>query len=104
MTTVFKDNYSYSNFKISDNKIIIKTQNQMIGSYEGEVNCKIDIFDNEVSIEDLEVNYNSNYLIEGLSRIQSNLIHIDYTAINRAGFISSGNDNSYKYLIMPLNR
>jgi len=104
MTTVFKDNYSYSNFKISNSKITIKTQNQMIGSYEGEVNCKIDIFDNEVSIEDLEVNYNSNYLIEGLSRIQSNLIHIDYTAINRAGFISSGNDNSYKYLIMPLNR
>lgn len=104
MTTVFKDNYSYSNFKIVDNKIIVKTQNQLIGSYEGEVNCKIEMFDKDVSTEDLEVNYNSNYLIEGLSRIQSNLIHIDYTAINRAGFVSSGSDNTYKYLIMPLNR
>ncbi len=104
MTTVFKDNYSYSNFKIIDNKIIVKTQNQLIGSYEGEVNCKIEMFDKDVSTEDLEVNYNSNYLIEGLSRIQSNLIHIDYTAINRAGFVSSGSDNTYKYLIMPLNR
>lgn len=76
MTTVFKDNYSYSNFKIIDNKIIVKTQNQLIGSYEGEVNCKIEMFDKDVSTEDLEVNYNSNYLIEGLSRIQSNLIQI----------------------------
>lgn len=104
MTTIFKDNYSYSNFKIIDNKIIIKTQNNLIGSYEGEVNCKIEKLEEGLELGDLEVNYNSNYLIEGLSRMDNNLINIDYTTINRAGFLSSNSDNSYKYLIMPLNR
>ncbi len=102
-TTLFKDNYSYSNLRIDNNLMHIETKNNNIGSYESE----IEIQNNPIEGKDLlhlEANYNSSLLLEGINKMDSNNIHIYFTSPNKPIFIKSDNNNDFTYLLMPLNR
>ena len=60
--------------------------------------------ENEEKQEDFEVNYNSNYFLDGLQKINNENIKINFTTVSKPIFISSPNDTSFVYLLMPLNR
>lgn len=51
-----------------------------------------------------EVNYNTNYFLEGLQKMNSPKITMMYTGENRPVLIRSNNDLSFHYLLMALNR
>ena len=117
-TMLFKDNYSYSNLSIKGNILYIKTNNNNIGSYESEIEIKnvpVDINNNSQNTNnniqntsnnsfEIEANYNSSLLLEGLSKIDGNIISIKFTSPNRPIFIKSENNNDFVYVLMPLNR
>ena len=110
-TMLFKDNYSYSNLSIKGNVLYIKTNNNNIGSYESEIEIKnvpVDINNNSQNLNnnsfEIEANYNSSLLLEGLSKIDGNTISIKFTSPNRPIFIKSENNNDFVYVLMPLNR
>ncbi len=119
-TVLFKDNYSYSNIKLDNNSIYIKTNNSKIGSYESEItmqniltsninnNINKDNILNENKEEDnnirIEADYNSSLLLEGLSKMDSNRIIISFTTSNKPIFIKSENNNNFVYILMSLRR
>ena len=65
---------------------------------------KIDIVKNLEEVKDLEVNYNSNYFLDGVQKMDGGELSINFTTINRPMFIKSNKDNTFTYLLMPLNR
>ena len=105
-TVLFKDSYSYSKISIKDQSMKIQTNNNTIGSFESEIDIqnptdeykKIDM--NSIEIE---TNYNSSLLLEGLNKIEGNKVNMYYTTNNRAVFIK-GSNNNFTYLLMPLNK
>ena len=122
-TVLFKDNYSYSNIKLVNDRIYIKTNNNKIGSYESEIeiqniltsNIDKDIILNEskeIEYKDkeennnikIEADYNSSLLLEGLSKMDSNRVIISFTTANKPIFIKSENNNNFVYVLMSLRR
>lgn len=102
-TTLFKDNYSYSELSIAGNTMKISTNNNNIGSYESE----IDIVNNKLEDKEdfiFEAKYNSSLLLEGLNKTEGNRVKMMFTTSNRAMFIKSESNNDFTYLVMPLLR
>ena len=115
-TVLFKDNYSYSNIKLDNDSIHIKTNNSKIGSYESEIliqniltsntntdNNKEENTESYINIR-IEADYNSSLLLEGLSKMESNRIIISFTTAAKPIFIKSENNNNFVYVLMYLRR
>jgi DNA polymerase-3 subunit beta len=54
--------------------------------------------------ENIKVFYNSNYFLEGLSKINGDNVVLKFTTVNRPLFIENQEDLSFVYLLMPINR
>ena len=106
-TVLFKDSYSYSKISIIDQNIKIQTNNNNIGSFESEIdiqNPTEEYKQSDLSKIEIEANYNSSLLLEGLNKIESNKINMYYTTPNKAVFIKAVNNSNFTYLLMPLNK
>lgn len=104
LTTYISINYSFSLFTLDllKSKISISSKEKSIGSVKMFLDTNI--INNSENQENIEVNYNSNYFLEGLQKIDSKNIIINFTTPQRPMFIQSDKDNSFTYLLMPLNR
>lgn len=102
LSTVFVNNYSYIDLEIDlENKLIkSKSKNDKIGSLEKELN----ILEVELGGGNLEVSYNSNYFLDGISQINSEELELIFTTSNKPVFIKNSKDESFTYLLMPLNK
>ena len=100
LSTIFVNNYSYIDLEVdSDNSTIkSKSKNDKIGALEKEITPKL------ISGDSLAASYNSNYFLEGISHISSDDVELLFTQSNRPLFIKDGKDESFTYLLMPLNK
>ncbi len=100
MSTVFINNYSYIDFDLNilENNIKISSKNDSIGLLEKEIIPK------NIKGENIKASYNSNYFLEGLNHIQSNNVELFFTQSMRPMFIKDNKDESFVYLLMPLNK
>lgn len=100
LSTVFINNYSYIDLEIDIKENIIKTKskNDNIGSIEKETKPE--------SLEGEEINssYNSNYFLDGISHINGETLELLFTQNNKPMFIRDANNESFTYLLMPLNK
>lgn len=78
--------------------ILISSEEKGVGQMTKEIPIKSE------HNESLKVFYNSNYFLEGLSKINSENILLKYTTTNRPLFIQNEEDNTFVYLLMPINR
>jgi len=107
LTTYIAVNYAFCNLKLEKEKSVLKvtSKENSIGSTKKSIKVEYENVNTEASeIEDFEVNYNSNYFLDGLQKINEEKIIMNFTTVNRPAFIKSLNDNSFIYLLMPLNR
>lgn len=100
LSTIFVNNYSYIDLDVFVKEKLIKTKskNDKIGALEKEI-----VLDN-VFGEDISASYNSNYFLDGISHILNEDIELSFTQNNRPLFIKDGKDESFTYLLMPLNK
>lgn len=100
LSTIFVNNYSFIDLNINVEKKTIETssKNENIGNLEKEITPK------KIEGNDLEVSYNSNYFLEGLTYLKSEEIELLFTQNNRPLFIKDSQDESFTYLLMPLNK
>ncbi len=100
LSTVFVNNYSYIDFELDIEKKIIKTnsKNDKIGLLDKEITPK------KITGEKILASYNSNYFLEGLSHINSDSVELYFTQNVKPMFIKDGKDESFTYLLMPLNK
>lgn len=100
LSTVFVNNYSYIDLEVSSEENIIKTnsKNDKIGVLDKEIIPK------KITGDSVFASYNSNYFLEGLSHIGSEDVELYFTQSIRPMFIRDGQDESFTYLLMPLNK
>jgi DNA polymerase-3 subunit beta len=100
LSTVFVNNYSYIDLEVNKEEGVIKTRskNDKVGALEREINIK------SINGDSISASYNSNYFLEGLNHINSDDVELLFTVNNRPVFLKDSKDESFIYLLMPLNK
>lgn len=93
-------NFTKIKYDLENKKATVLAEEKSRGNVKSIIN--IEVKDLKSQIE--ESNYNTNYFLEGLSKISSDKVLLYYTQENRPVFIKNSNDLSFTYLLMPLNR
>ncbi len=106
LTTFIALNYAFCNIKSEKDKGILKitSKENSVGSTKKSLKVEFEQEEKDQNFDDFEVNYNSNYFLDGLQKINNEKIKINFTTVSRPVFISSTEDTSFIYLLMPLNR
>jgi DNA polymerase-3 subunit beta len=106
LTTFIALNYAFCNIKSEKEKSLLKitSKENSVGSIKKSLKVDFEQEDSSENWDDFEVNYNSNYFLDGLQKINNEKIKINFTTVARPVFISSPDDTSFVYLLMPLNR
>lgn len=99
ITNIFSDKFNQINFSVNPSKKIF------------EINSKnIDIGENKTTIsaaisgEDVSVNFNYKYIMDCFQSITSDSLSLSLNGNNKAMVLSGVGDNSFRYLIMPMNK
>lgn len=97
VSNIFSDDFNYVKIDIKDNEIDFYSKNNKIG----ESFSKKDIIKKG---ESLTQNYNHKYLSDFLNKIKSDKITIEISGKTTPTIIKPKNDNSYVYMVMPMNK
>lgn len=97
--TIFSDVLNHTTFEVNpkDKKIIVTSHNQTVGEHEA-------ILSGVIEGESVTVSLNHNYINECLQNIKDDKIEFSFSGEKKPVTIKSSNDNSFLYLIMPVNR
>jgi DNA polymerase-3 subunit beta len=96
-TSLFTENYSPLTCQIENKTLTLQTKNETLGSATQIINIQQDG-------DDIQANYNNRYFLDLMSHIQGKNITLAFTTPNRPVTIKSTEDNSFTYLLMPVNR
>ena len=96
---IFSDKFNQIHFKLIPNKSIfeIQTKNADIGENLHKIEATI-------SGDPVEINFNHRYIVDCLQSIETDSISLDFSGPNRPLVIRPVADNSFLYLVMPMNR
>ena len=75
----------------------IQTKNADIGENLQKIEATI-------SGDPVEINFNHRYIVDCLQSIETDSISLDFSGPNRPLVIRPVADNSFLYLVMPMNR
>lgn len=93
-------NFTKIKFDLENKRVQISAEEKSRGNVKSFVQINIKNSKKELD----EANYNTNYFLEGLSKISSNEVLIQYVLESKPVFLKNNNDLSFIYLLMPLNR
>ncbi len=96
-SNIFSDDFNYVKIDIGDKEIDFYSKNNKIG----ESFSKQEIFKKG---ESLTQNYNHKYLSDFLNKIKSDKISIEISGKTTPTVIKPLEDNSYVYMVMPMNK
>jgi DNA polymerase-3 subunit beta len=99
LAQIFTDRLNHVTLKLrpDDNLVEITSQN-------GEVGENTSLLPASVSGEELTINLNLRYLLDGLQAQSDPQITLQFNGRNKPILLSGTTDSSFRYLIMPLNR
>ena len=93
-------NFTKLNFDLDNLKLNITAEEKSRGNVKRVVNINIKENNNDIK----QVSYNTGFFLEGLTKIDSTKVILEYTTENKPLFIKNNNNLSFTYLLMPLNR
>ncbi len=97
LTTFFNETYSKVECVFTENKLTLHSKNESVGQVTHTIDTK-------KTGDDVQVTYNNKYFLDALSHIQGETLVCKFSTPNRPMFITSKEDISFTYLLMPLNR
>ncbi len=99
ISNIFSDNFNQMNINIKSGgkNIEVKTKNSNIGENTNKIDANI-------SGEGIEVNFNYRYIVDCLPSIMSDSVSLLFNGISKPLVIRGSSDNSFMYLVMPMNR
>lgn len=97
LTTYFTENYSQVKCVFANNTLTVHSRSETIGQTTNTIPSKQEG-------NDIEVTYNNKYFLDVLSHLENTTINLSFTTPNRPVFISSSNNTTFTYLLMPLTR
>lgn len=96
---VFSDKSNQVQFEVlpSKKKVILKAHNQDVGE-------TVETIEAAVTGEDLSINFNHKYIADALQSVNSDSISLSFTGLSKPMVMKGVSDNSFVYLVMPMNR
>lgn len=103
LSTYITTQYVFCNLKIDQEKssILFSSKEKSVGAIKKTLPIEIEKKGDGM---ELDINYNSNYFLEGLQKIDNSTLNVKFTTPQRPLFITNPSDTSFTYLLMPLNR
>jgi DNA polymerase-3 subunit beta len=96
-TSLFTENFTPLLCQIDQGKFILQTKNENLGS----ATQTIDI---QQEGQDIQANYNNRYFLDVLPHITGKTLTLQFTTPNRPVVIQGSEDQTFTYLLMPINR
>ncbi len=99
ISRVFSDNFNQVNFKLSPNKKLIdlRTRNNDLGESLNTLKAVI-------SGEAMEINFNHKYIVDCFQSINDSSMTLKFGGLGKPLVIKSTGDDSFMYLVMPMNK
>jgi DNA polymerase-3 subunit beta len=99
IANIFSDNFNQINIKALPSKktFELTTKNSNIGENLNKIDANL-------SGEDIEINFNYKYITDCFQSIDSDSVSLDFNGLNRPIVIKGVSDNSFLYLVMPMNK
>jgi DNA polymerase III subunit beta len=98
-TNVFSDKFNQVSFSINPNSKLftISSRNENVGEV-------IDNIDSAITGEMLDINFNHKYISDSFQSIYSDSIGFEFFGLSKPVIIRGIGDNSFFYLVMPMNK
>lgn len=99
LSHVFSDKFNQVGFSINpgEKKFELTTKNSDVGE-------NITAVDAAITGEKLAINFNQKYISDCLQSIDSDSISLHFGGTNKPLLITANSDQSFRYLVMPMNR
>jgi len=99
LSNIFSDKFNQINIKVapSSKKCEIRTKNNDIGE-------NVTIFDAVVTGESVDINFNYKYIIDSFQSIDSDSLTLTFNGLHKPMIITPVSDNTFRYIVMPMNR
>ena len=99
ISNIFTNNFNQVNFKIDskNNTFEILSKNSETGESRNNIDSKIEG-------ESIEINFNQKYILDSFSSITTDSVLLKFNGNGKPMVIKGINDNSFQYLVMPLNK
>lgn len=98
-SVVFSDSLNQIKLKVdSKNKTLtIESKNNNVGEYTESIKSNVEG-------DGVELNFNNKYLSDCFQSIFSDSINLGFNGVGKPLIIKGANDNSFTYVLMPMNR
>lgn len=98
-SNIFSDSLNQVKLKIDikNKSLKIESKNNDIGESKESINAS-------VSGDDIELNFNSKYLIDCMQSIPSDSLVLSFGGMGKPLAINGASDKSFLYIVMPMNR
>jgi len=98
-SSIFSDSLNQVKLKvdIKNKSLGIESKNNDIGEYQESMNAS-------VSGENIELNFNSRYIMDCMQSIPSDSLVLNFGGIGKPLAINGATDKSFLYIVMPMNR
>jgi DNA polymerase-3 subunit beta len=98
-SNIFSDSLNQVKLKVDvkNKSLNIESKNNDVGEYQESINAS-------VSGENIELNFNSKYIIDCIQSIPSDSLVLSFGGVGKPLAISGATDKSFLYIVMPMNR
>lgn len=98
-SSVFIDSFNHVKFIVhaEEKSVEIITKNNDVGENSTSIKCS-------VVGESIDINFNYKYIIDALTSINSDSLIFSFSGINKPMVMKASGDQSFLYLLMPMNR
>lgn len=99
LSNIFSDKFNQINIQVNPQtkKCEIRTKNNDVGE-------NLTSLDAVVTGEEIDINFNYKYIIDCFQSVDSDSVTLTFNGLHRPMIITPVSDNTFRYIVMPMNR
>lgn len=99
LSNIFSDKFNQINIKVNPKtkKCEIRTKNNDVGE-------NLTTLDAVITGEEIDINFNYKYIIDCFQSTDSDSVTLTFNGLHRPMIITPVSDNTFRYIVMPMNR
>ncbi len=99
LSNIFSDKFNQINIQVnpSSKKCEIRTKNNDVGE-------NLTLLDAVVTGEEININFNYKYIVDCFQSVDSDSVTLTFNGLHRPLIITPVSDNTFRYIVMPMNR
>jgi DNA polymerase-3 subunit beta len=99
LSNIFSDKFNQINIQVNpkEKKCEIRTKNSDVGE-------NLTTLDAVITGEEIDINFNYKYIIDCFQSVDSDSVTLIFNGLHRPMVITPVSDNTFRYIVMPMNR